>query len=98
MQNRILIIIPSIKKGGTETQLKILIEKLISLEYNLTVAVRKNNFDLRALNNVNFIELEDKGFISLKSLFRLYVFIRNEKPLFVYSLLRQMNVMTGFHN
>lgn len=96
--NNILIIIPSLKKGGTETQLKILIEKLISLGYNLTVAVRKNNFDLRDLNNVNLIELEDKGFISLKSLYKLYIFIRNEKPLFVYSLLRQMNVMTGFLN
>ena len=98
MKNRILIIIPSLKKGGTEIQLKILIEKLISLGYNLTVAVRKNNFDLRDLNNVNLIELEDKGFISLKSLYRLYIFIKNEKPLFVYSLLRQMNVMTGFLN
>ena len=96
--NNILIIIPSLKKGGTETQLKILIEKFISLGYNLIVAVRKNNFDLRDLNNVNLIELEDKGFISLKSLFRLYVFIRKEKPIFVYSLLRQMNVMSGFLN
>ena len=98
MKNNILIIIPSLKKGGTETQLKILIEKLISLGYNLTVAVRKNNFDLRDLKDVNLIELEDKGFISLKSLYRLYIFIRKGKPLFVYSLLRQMNVMTGFLN
>jgi glycosyltransferase involved in cell wall biosynthesis len=98
LNKKILIVIPSLKKGGTEIQLKILIEKLIFLGYNVTVAVRKNNFDQRDLNNVNFIELEDRGFISLKSLFRLYVFIRKEKPLFVYSLLRQMNLMTGFLN
>ena len=98
MKNNILIIIPSLKKGGAETQLKILIDKLISLGYILTVAIRKNNFDLRDLKDVNLIELEDKSFISVKSLYRLYIFIRKEKPLFVYSLLRQMNVMTGFLN
>lgn len=96
MNKKILIVTPSLKKGGSETQLKILLHKLKFLGYDLTVAVRKNNFDLRDLNNVNLIELEDKGFISLKSLYKLYIFIRNEKPLFVYSLLRQMNVMTGF--
>ena len=98
MKNNILIIIPSLKKGGAETQLKILIDKLISLGYILTVAIRKNNFDLRDLKDVNLIELEDKSFISVKSLYRLCIYIRKEKPLFVYSLLRQMNVMTGFLN
>ena len=98
MNKKILIVIPSLKKGGAETQLKILIDKLISLGYILTVAIRKNNFDLRDLKDVNLIELEDKSFISVKSLYRLYIFIRKEKPLFVYSLLRQMNVMTGFLN
>ena len=98
MKNKILIIIPSLKKGGTETQLKILIQKLIPLGYSLTVAVRKNNFHHHDLNNINFIELEDKGFVSLRSLYRLYVFIKTEKPIYVYSLLRQMNVMTGLLN
>ena len=94
----ILIVIPSLKKGGAESQLIILIDKLIYLGYNVTVAVRKNNLDNIYLDNVNLIELENKRFISLKSLYRLYCFIVNEKPLFVYSLLRQMNVMIGFLN
>ena len=94
----ILIVIPSLKKGGAESQLMILIDKLIYLGYNVTVAVRKNNLDNIYLDNVNLIELENKGFISLKSLYKLYCFIENEKPLFVYSWLRQMNVMVGFLN
>ena len=98
MKNNILIIIPSLKKGGTETQLKILLYELTARGYVITIAVRKNNFDKRDLKNINFIELEDKGFISIKSLYRLNIFIKKEKPIFVYSFLRQMNIMTGFLN
>ena len=98
MNKKILIVIPSLKKGGAETQLKILIEELITKGYLITIALRKNNFIQIDLKNVNILELEDKGFISLKSLYRLHLFIKKEKPLFVYSLLRQMNVMTGFLN
>ncbi|MDC1336391.1 glycosyltransferase [Flavobacteriaceae bacterium] len=98
MKNNILIVIPSLKKGGTETQLKILIYELTAKGYVITIAVRKNNFDKRDFENINFIELEDKGFISIKSLYRLHIFIKKEKPIFVYSFLRQMNIMTGFLN
>ena len=97
MKNNILILIPTLNSGGCETQTKILIKELIVKGFIVTLAVRKNNFDKNlSIKNLNIIELENRPGISLISIVKLRLFIKKSKPLFVYSFLRQMNVMAGF--
>ena len=97
--DNILIVIPSLNSGGCEIQIKILIKELIAKGYNVTLAVRKNNYDKNvSIKDLNIIELENRAGISLITIVKLRLFIKKSKPIFVYSLLRQMNVMVGFLN
>ena len=41
----VLIVIPSLNIGGTETQVTLLVKKLITLKYNVKVLVRKGLYN-----------------------------------------------------
>lgn len=93
----LLIIIPSLNIGGTETQVTLLVKELITLEYNVKVLVRKGlyNSEIPDFLLKRIIEIPNlPGFHPLL-LISLFKIIKSEKKIVIFSYLDQMNIAVG---
>lgn len=89
------ILIPTLEQGGTETQTKILIKYLMKNEFKVFLFLRKIPSDFQLDKHINLIKLKNSRGVSLVTISLIYRYIKLHNPTFVYSFLRQMNVITG---